>query len=85
MRKDELNFQDNVRCFYWLLDFISLTVIQYELRQNQIISVKEKASLVTIPTQVKTLREERMLQVLLLLLPLLLSLSIKVFNCKFNK
>ena len=39
---------------------------------NQIISVKEQASLVTIPTQTKTVLEERMLQVLLLLLPLLL-------------
>ena len=52
-------------CFSWLLDFILSTVIQDELRRNQIISVKEKASLVTIPVQVKTLREERMLQVLL--------------------
>ena len=52
-------------CFSWLLDFILSTVIQDELRRNQIISVKEKASLVTIPVQVKTLWEERMLQVLL--------------------
>ena len=52
-------------CFSWLLDFILSTVIQDELRRNQIISVKEKASLVTIPVQIKTLREERMLQVLL--------------------
>ena len=71
-------------CFSWFLDFISSTVIQDELRQNQIISVKEKASLMTTPTQIKTLREERMLQVLLLLLPLLLSLSIQIFNRKFN-
>ena len=60
-------------CFSWFLDFISSTVIQDELRQNQIISVKEKASLMTTPTQV-----------LLLLLPLLLSLSIQIFNRKFN-
>ena len=53
---------------------------------NQIISVKEQASLVTIPTQIKTVLEERMLQVLLLLLlPLLLSLSIQIFNRKFSK
>ena len=68
-----------------LLAFISSTVIQDELRRNQVNSVKEKASLVTIPTQIKTLREERTLQVLLLLLPLLLSLSIQIFNRKFNK
>ena len=42
-------------------------------------------SLVTIPTQIKTVRDERMLPVLLLLLPLLLSLSIQIFNRKFNK
>ena len=48
-------------------------------------SVKEKGSLVTNPTQIKTLLEERMLQVLLLLLPLLLSLSIQIFNRKFYK
>ena len=39
----------------------------------------------TIPTQIETVQEERILQVLLLLLALLLSLSIHVFNCKFNK
>ena len=39
----------------------------------------------TIPAQIKTLQEERMLQILLLLLPLLLSLSIQIFNRKFNK
>ena len=33
--------------FSWLQDFISSTVIQDELRRNQIISVKEKASPVT--------------------------------------
>ena len=66
-------------CFSWLLDFILSTVIQDELRRNQIISVKEKASLVTIPTQIKTLREERMLQVLL---SLLLLMSIQIFNRK---
>ena len=79
-----MNFEDNFTCFSWLLNFISSTVIQDELRQNQIISVKEKASLMTTPTQIKTLREGRMLQVLLLLLPLLLSLSIQIFNRKFN-
>ena len=47
--------------------YIINIVIQGELRQNQIISVKEKASLVTIPTQIKTLWKARMLQVLLLL------------------
>ena len=73
--KSELNFEDNCTCFSWLLDldFIS-SALQDELRRN---SFKEKASLVTIPTQIKTLREERMLQVLLLLLPLLLSFSIR--------
>ena len=49
--KGELNFT----CFSWLLGFTSSTVIQGELRQNQIISFKEKASLVTIPTPIKTL------------------------------
>ena len=60
-----MNFEDNFTCFSWLLNFISSTVIQDELRQNQIISVEEKASQVTILAQIKTLpeeREERMLQ-----------------------
>ena len=39
----------------------------------------------TVATQIKTVREERMLQVLLLLLPLLLPLSKQIFNRKFNK
>ena len=82
--ESELNFEDNFTCFSWLVDFISSTVIQDELRRNLIISVKEKASPVTIPTQIKTVREDRMLQVLLLLLSLLLSLSIQIFNRKFN-
>ena len=54
-------------------------VINFNSRQNQTISVKEKVSVA------KTLREERMLKVLLLLLRLLLSLSIQIFNRKFNK
>ena len=83
--KSELNFEDNCTYFSWVLHFISSTIIQDELRRNQIISVKEKASLMTIPTQIKTLREEIMLQVLLLQLPLLLSLSIQIFNHKFDE
>ena len=39
----------------------------------------------TVATQIKTVREERMLQVLLLVLPLLLPLSKQIFNRKFNK
>ena len=46
--------------------------------QIQVISIKEKATMVTIPSQIKTVREERRLQVLLLLLPLLL-LSMQIF------
>ena len=65
--------------------FFLSTVFQDELRQNQIISLKERVSLVTIPTQITTLRQERILKVLLLLLPLLLSFSIQIFNRKFNK
>ena len=42
-------------------------------------------SLVTIPTQIKTALDKRMLPVLLLLLTLQLSLSIQIFNRKFNK
>ena len=41
----EFNFEDNFTCFSWPLDFISSTVIQNKQRQNQTISVKEKASL----------------------------------------
>ena len=55
MDKNELNIEGSFTCFSWLLVFISATVIQDELRRNQIISVKEKASLVTIRTQIKTL------------------------------
>ena len=46
--------------------------------QIQVISIKEKATMVTIPSQIKTVREERRFQVLLLLLPLLL-LSMQIF------
>ena len=52
----------------------------YEL--NKIITVKEKASLVTIASRIKTVQEERRLQVLLLLLPLLLLLSMEMFKHK---
>ena len=52
--------------------------------RNQI-SVKDKASLVTIPAQIKVVREERMLRVLPLQLPLLQSLSEQIFNSKFDK
>ena len=61
------------------LVFSGFYVINFNSRQNQTISVKEKVSVA------KTLREERMLKVLLLLLRLLLSLSIQIFNRKFNK
>ena len=46
-----------------------------------------KASQVTIPSQIKTTRDERRLQVQLLLLPLLLAtpLSIQMFNSNFNQ
>ena len=49
---------------------------------NKIITVKEKASLVTIPSRIKTVQEETRLQVLLLLLPLLLLLSMEMFKHK---
>ena len=48
----------------------------------KIITVKEKASLVTIPSRIKTVQEETRLQVLLLLLPLLLLLSMEMFKHK---
>ena len=48
----------------------------------KIITVKEKASLVTIPSRTKTVQEETRLQVLLLLLPLLLLLSMEMFKHK---
>ena len=51
---------------------------------NKIITVKEKASLVTIPSRIKTVQEETRLQVLLLLLPLLLLLSMEVFKHKLK-
>ena len=76
-------------CFSWPVDFISSTVIQDEQRRNQI-SVKERALLASvcdyslISTQIKTVRQET-LQVLLLLLPLLLSRSVQKFNPNFNK
>ena len=76
-------------CFSWPADFISSTVIQDEQRRNQI-SVKERALLASvcdyslISTQIKTVRQET-LQVLLLLLPLLLSRSVQKFNPNFNK
>ena len=76
-------------CFSWPVDFISSTVIQDEQRQNQI-SVKERASLASvcdyslISTQMKTVRQETTLQVLLLLLPLLLSRSVQIFKPNFN-
>ena len=41
----EFNFEDNFTCFSWPLDFISSTVIKDKQRQNEIVSVKEKASL----------------------------------------
>ena len=48
----------------------------------KIITVKEKASQVTIPSRIKTVQEETRLQVLLLLLPLLLLLSMEMFKHK---
>ena len=75
-------------CFSWPVDFISSTVIQDEQRRNQI-SVKERALLASvcdyslISTQIKTVRQET-LQVLLLLLPLLLSRSVQIFKPNFN-
>ena len=42
--KSELNFEEIFTCFSWPLDFISSTVIHNEQRRNQIITVKEKAS-----------------------------------------
>ena len=59
-------------------------IIKFNSRRNQIISVKEKVSLRS-PTQIETVREETMLQVLLLLLTLLLPLAIQIFKSKFNK
>ena len=41
-------------------------MVETALKRNLIISFKKKSSLVTIPTQTKTVREERMLQVLYL-------------------
>ena len=53
-------------------------------KSNHLSQREQKALLVTILTQIKTLREVRMLQVPLLLLPLLLSLSKQIFNRKLN-
>ena len=52
-----MKFDDNFTWVSWLLDFITSTVIEDESRRRyQIISVKETASLVTIPSEVKTVQ-----------------------------
>ena len=41
----EFNFEANFTCLSWPLDFISSAVIKDKQRQNEIVSVKDKASL----------------------------------------
>ena len=45
--------------------------------------LNKKSSIITIASQIKNVREERRLQVLLL--PLLLLLLMQMFNCNFNQ
>ena len=64
-------------CFPWLLDFISSTVKMNKDKTKSCKQLNKKASLVIIPSQIKTVQEERRLKVLLLLQPLLLLFQYK--------
>ena len=58
------------------------------MNKDEIKSCKQlnkKDSLVTFSSQIKTVREERRFQVLLLLLPLLLLLSIQMYSRNYSQ